>query len=62
MLKLIAFLQSWIAAHEDEDRGATMVEYGLMVFLIAVAALTAVTLLGGRISDLFDEIREGLGG
>ena len=37
----------------DED-GATMVEYGLMVALIAVVCITAVTLLGTSLSAKFD--------
>lgn len=35
------------------DRGATAVEYGLMVGLIAVAIIVAVTFLGTRLTDLF---------
>ena len=37
--------------HEEE--GATMVEYGLMVALIAVICIAAVTLLGTSVSSLF---------
>ncbi len=39
----------------DED-GATLVEYGLVVALIAVAAITAVTLLGTNITATFNNI------
>jgi pilus assembly protein Flp/PilA len=60
VLKLIAFLQTWFAAREDEDRGATMVEYGIMVALIAVVVLAAVGPLGEAIADLFDEITGAL--
>jgi len=35
------------------DRGATMVEYGLMVSLIAVVVLLAVGPLGQAISTMF---------
>lgn len=42
-----------VKAKRDE-RGATAVEYGLMVALIAIVIITAVTLLGSRISGLFD--------
>ena len=40
----------------DSDEGATAVEYGLMVALIAVAIITAVTLLGGNLGALFTRI------
>jgi pilus assembly protein Flp/PilA len=39
----------------DED-GATLVEYALVVALIAVAAITAITLLGKNISTQFNTV------
>ena len=45
-----------------KDRGATAVEYGLMVGLIAVVIIIAVTALGGQLEGLFDSIVTGLGG
>lgn len=39
----------------NEDRGATAVEYGLLVGLIAVVIITAVVLLGGNLKDLFNK-------
>jgi pilus assembly protein Flp/PilA len=41
---------------ERKDRGATAVEYGLLVGLIAVAIIAAVVLLGGQLDALFDKI------
>ena len=38
------------------EEGATMVEYGLMVALIAVVCIAAVTLLGTNLSAQFDTI------
>lgn len=38
------------------DRGATAVEYGLMVALIAIVIIGAVTLLGTNLSSLFNRI------
>jgi len=40
----------------EDDRGATAVEYGLMVALIAIVIIAGVTLLGKNLSDLFTEI------
>ena len=37
-----------------------MVEYGLMVALIAVVALLAVTALGGSVRDIFTRVTESL--
>lgn len=42
------------------DRGATMVEYGLMVALIAVVVLAAVGPLGTAIAGLFTGLTKSL--
>ncbi len=36
-----------------DDGGATLVEYGLLLALVALAAVTAMTALGGQVSNLF---------
>lgn len=38
-----------------DENGATAVEYGLLVGLIAVVIITAVTTLGSAVSRKFDE-------
>ncbi|MVZ91106.1 Flp family type IVb pilin [Microbacter sp. ANSKLAB05] len=45
-----------------KDRGATAVEYGLMVGLIAVAIIATVVLLGGQLNSMFDTVLTKLGG
>ena len=40
----------------NDDEGATLVEYGLVVSLIAVAAIGAMTTLGTNISTMFNNI------
>jgi pilus assembly protein Flp/PilA len=57
MMNFLFTLQSVIAGRsERDDKGATAVEYGLMVALIAVAIIAGVTLLGTELSDLFKAI------
>ena len=41
---------------DRKDRGATAVEYGLMVGLIAVGIIVAVTLLGDNLETMFNNI------
>ena len=53
MLTQIIKFQNKIAQLRDE-RGATAVEYGLMVALIAIVIIVAVTLLGKNLSSLFN--------
>jgi len=38
------------------EEGATMVEYGLMVALIAVVAVAGVTTLGGNVKTTFQTL------
>lgn len=40
-------------AVSNQERGATAVEYGIMVALIAAVIITVVTLLGGNLSGMF---------
>ncbi|MES9858483.1 MAG: Flp family type IVb pilin [Sedimenticola sp.] len=40
--------------------GATMVEYGLMVALIAIVAIAAVTLVGQEVNETFDTVGTAL--
>lgn len=58
MLKFLITLQSFVADRVDasKDRGATAVEYALMVSLIAVAIVTAVIALGTELNTLFADI------
>ena len=53
MTKYIAKFQARVATAE---RGATAVEYGLMVALIAIVIIVAVALLGGNLSGLFSKV------
>ena len=39
-----------------DEKGATAVEYGIMVALIAVVIIAAVTLLGGSLSAMFESV------
>jgi pilus assembly protein Flp/PilA len=44
------------------ERGASMVEYALLVGLIAVVAVVAIAALGGGISNLFSSANTCVGG
>jgi pilus assembly protein Flp/PilA len=45
----------------NQDRGATAVEYGLLVALIAAVIIGAVVLLGGQINAAFTTVTTQLG-
>jgi pilus assembly protein Flp/PilA len=55
MLSRLVKFQVKVAALRS-DRGATAVEYGLMVALIAIVIIAAVSLLGKNLSSLFNNV------
>jgi len=59
MKKLIPMYVKMQSMLKDE-KGATMVEYALMVALIAVVAITAVTLVGTNVTGTFNGIAGNL--
>ncbi|MGC0141502.1 Flp family type IVb pilin [Pseudactinotalea sp. Z1732] len=65
MSQLAAYVATMVAVVGDrftdrKDRGATAVEYGLLVGLIAVVIIGAVLLLGGELDRLFSAIADRL--
>lgn len=44
----------------SEESGQGMVEYGLIIALIAVVLIAALTALGGGLNDIFEEITNNL--
>jgi len=58
MLALYCWIKTRLAV--QDERGATAVEYGLMVALIAVAIIVTVTALGGKLDGLFQKVSNSL--
>ncbi len=55
-MKFITDIQARINSMRSTDEGATAVEYGLMVSLIAVVIITAVALIGTSLDTMFDNV------
>ncbi len=53
-------LYTWVRSYFKSEEGATMVEYGLMVALIAIVCIAAVTLIGTNLDAIFDQIAAAL--
>jgi Flp pilus assembly protein, pilin Flp len=54
-------LKSWLQAKfASDEQGASMVEYGLLVALIAVVCIAAVGLIGTRLDTKFDTVGNSL--
>ena len=43
------------------EKGATAIEYGLIAALIAVAAIAAMTSVGSKLGDTFNNVSADLG-
>lgn len=55
MLFLNTYFRSLGATVRHEERGAGMVEYGLLVALIALVVALAAAFLGDQIANLFND-------
>ena len=55
-------LLKWYIAIKECERGATAVEYGLIVALIAAVIIIVVATLGTEIRDAFQTVVDNLGG
>jgi pilus assembly protein Flp/PilA len=55
-------LKTWLEAKLgfDGERGASMVEYGLLLALIAVIAIVAVKALGDSVSTKFSSVNSSI--
>jgi pilus assembly protein Flp/PilA len=49
------YLVTYLASREDEE-GQGMVEYGLIIALVAIVAAVSLALLGPAIAAVFDDI------
>ena len=60
MLSTYEFLATWLRARfADSERGASLVEYALLIALIAIVCIIAVTVLGKETSGGFSRTTSG---
>jgi pilus assembly protein Flp/PilA len=56
MISTYEFLATWLRARFGEsDRGAAMVEYALLIALIAVVCIAAIRFLGNKSEESFSK-------
>jgi pilus assembly protein Flp/PilA len=61
MLNIMARLQTTLfRVRTCRERGATAVEYGLLVALIAAVIVGVVAALGGKINDAFSTVNNAV--
>ena len=60
-MKLVVAIQSFFTAPKpQDDRGATVVEYALLVALIGLVVIGAITLFGQQLSAFFGGLGRNL--
>jgi Flp pilus assembly pilin Flp len=52
------FVRAYLALKREE--GQTMIEYSLIGFLVAIAAVATLVLLGGKVNDVFVSLKDAL--
>lgn len=61
MMEAVNYLRIQLAAAKARsERGASAVEYGLLVALIAIVIIAAVILLGNNLSSIFNKTASSL--
>ena len=62
MFEHIRKLLKWLEIHTNEEKGQTLIEYALIILLVALAVIIVLGLLGGGIEDIFQDIVNILAG
>ena len=61
MITSYQYFCAWVLAHTKSERGASLVEYALLVALIAVVCIAAVTTLGKAAATKFSTVGKSIG-
>ncbi len=56
IMDIFHYLQARLTVNMKSERGAALVEYALLLALIAVVCIVAITALGNKISAMFTAI------
>jgi Flp pilus assembly pilin Flp len=60
MTRFYAFLQSFVAATRESERGQTMAEYAVVLAVITVAIVATLALLAGGINNALNSVTSNL--
>jgi pilus assembly protein Flp/PilA len=61
MLRMFVGLQTWFATARDREEGQALVEYALILALIAVVSIVALQTLGTNVAGRLGEIATAIG-
>ena len=53
-------IQTWFQARWNDETGASLVEYALLLVLIAVVAIVAIGIVGDEVNSTFTEVGDSM--
>jgi pilus assembly protein Flp/PilA len=59
---MFTYLKFWLESHVKDERGVTVIEYALMLFMVAVAVVAAVGPLRNAVLNVFNNATSAVGG
>ncbi|GIU83370.1 MAG: hypothetical protein KatS3mg008_0145 [Acidimicrobiales bacterium] len=60
MMATYNFVKAYLASRMSDEKGASLVEYALLVALIAVVCILAITFLGQEASSKFETVGQSI--
>jgi pilus assembly protein Flp/PilA len=57
---LMAFITNALVRMRDEEEGQAMIEYALLAFLISIAAVAVLVLIGPQLVTVFQGVLDGI--
>ena len=58
----MTYIKTLVSSRTNDERGASLVEYALLVALIAVVCIVAIGFIGNSANDKFSEVGSAVGG
>ncbi len=60
-LKTWVAVETWFATAREDEEGQGMVEYALILALVAVVAIAILFILGNQVKNTFNNVSEQMG-
>ena len=60
-LKTWVAVETWFATARDDEEGQGMVEYALILALVAVVAIAILFIIGNQVKNTFNNVSEQMG-
>lgn len=55
-------MKPWLSRFLEDEKGATVVEYAVMLVLIILVAIATITVVGDKVENGFNKVQDALFG